>query len=587
MGNNEILTKYVAKFVAHLFRAGMEEVVISPGSRSTPLAILCCHHPQLKTFVHIDERSAGFFALGRARATGKPVGLVCTSGSAAANYYPAIVEAKQSRVPLVVLTADRPHELRDVGAPQAMDQNEMYASYTKWYHDTALPEDCQMMLNYIGKVAMRAVTTANLVPKGVVQINLPFREPLMPDLSNANLWNEVLNGEIEKQRPSIIKGCSTFSMDQLMDLVRLIKQSPKGLIVCGPEMEFHYEKQILALSHILHVPVFVDPLSQMRNITDAHFIHSYDALLRSPLVKEKLRPDWIIRFGAQPVSKVLSQFLETTGFLAIVDRGDGWRDPSHHVDQFYYGDEASFCQTMMDALEQMSVHHENVYLKTWQKIHKEVEKVYKEQPQVFEALEGKVIFPILSHIGNENAMMVANSMPIREMDSFYISGEACGAVYANRGVNGIDGLVSTAIGLAQSYKELTLMIGDLAFFHDLSALLLLKRTGCNLKIILVNNYGGGIFSFLPQAKDETYFEAVFGTPIDLDFEKAAALYELPYERVGLVDANNGISRLYQKEGSALLEVVSDRKKNVQAHQMLWKMICEKIEPLVLQMEARA
>ena len=581
MGNNEILTKYVAKFVACLFQAGMEEVVISPGSRSTPLAILCCHHPRLKTVVHVDERSAGFFALGRAKATGKPVGLVCTSGSAAANYYPAIVEAKQSRIPLVVLTADRPHELRDVGAPQAMDQNEMYASYTKWYHDTALPEDSQMMLDYIGKIAMRAVTTANLLPKGVVQINLPFREPLLPDLSDPNLWGKV---KAKQVYPFVMCAAATFTQSQLTDLMALIKKNAKGLIVCGPEMEFHYKAQIEELAERLNVPVFADPLSQMRQITNAHFIHSYDAILRSQVIKEKLRPNWIIRFGAQPVSKMLSQFMEMAEFLIVVDRGAGWREPSHHVSQFYYGDEASFCTAALDAIGQVDIHRENGYLRIWQNMHAEVKKVYQEQPEIFQTLEGKVIFPILSHIGNENAIMVANSMPIRELDSFYVSGEACRAVYANRGVNGIDGLVSTAIGLAQSYQELTLLIGDLAFYHDLSALLLLRRLPCQLKIILMNNYGGGIFSFLPQAKDETYFEAVFGTPIDLDFKKAAALYDLPYERVELSDANRGISSLYEKEGSALLEVVSDRKQNMLAHQTFWKYIHERIEPLVLNVE---
>ncbi|MBQ7232337.1 MAG: 2-succinyl-5-enolpyruvyl-6-hydroxy-3-cyclohexene-1-carboxylic-acid synthase [Bacillales bacterium] len=579
---NQTLTRYTATFVAHLYQAGMEEVVISPGSRSTPLALLCMHHPKLQTTIHIDERSAGFFALGRAKATRKSVGLICTSGSAAANYYPAIVEAKQSRVSLVVLTADRPHELRDVGAPQAMNQNQMYASYAKWYHETALPECSEMMLRYIGKIAERAVAVSTLTPKGVVHINFPFREPLMPNLADGNLWKNVVGQDDFFVSPPLISATAKFHSTQLKHIFEQITSKTRGLIVCGPEMDSTYHVAIGKLAEKLHIPVFTDILSQLRSMEHPCFIHSYDTLLRSSLVQEKLCPDWIIRFGAAPVSKALSQFMASVPFLAVVDEAADFRDPSHRADVFYCGSVISFCEQILMKENELTL-QKSLYLSIWQTLHKTVQLFYKDCLGHFSDLEGKVVLPVLEQLDENDALMIANSMPIREFDSFYIGAQNCGFVYANRGVNGIDGLVSTAIGLAQSYPRLTLIIGDLAFYHDLSALLLLKQLPCNLKLILINNNGGGIFSFLPQANDQTYFEAVFGTPIDMDFQKAAVLYSLPYACADLADANQKIMELYETEDAAILEIYSDRFKNQKAHEKLWTTICQKIEPIVLEL----
>ena len=579
MKNHDTLTKYVASFVQQLYLSGMEEVVISPGSRSTPLAILFCDHPKIKTFVHVDERSAAFFALGRAKATNRPVGIVCTSGSAAANYYPAIVEAKQSRVPLVVLTSDRPHELRDVGAPQAMNQNQMYASYTKWFHDAALPEQTENMLKYIGKMAMRAVTVANASPKGVVHINLPFREPLMPNLQLPNLWKAV-------QTPvkSVISARKTFESSQLQALHTRMKNYPNGIIVCGPEMERDFTHAVIQLSESYQVPVFVDPLSQMRGVSHANFIHSYDTLLRSMELREKMRPDWMLRFGAQPVSKALSQFMMQAEFLAVIDADEGWRDPAHDVDQFYFGDENHFCTVMAGLADANETRAVNQKLAVWQQLHQKVKEIFKQRTALFSEIEGAVISDILTQMPKDSALMVANSMPIRELDSFDIFGESGYKVYANRGVNGIDGLVSTALGLSVTHGKLTLLIGDLAFYHDCSALILLKKLSSQVKVVLINNHGGGIFSFLPQAKDQTYFETIFGTPLDLDFGKLAAVYDLSYEHIQLADASQGITSLYQKEGSAILEVSSNREKNEQAHRKLWAAVNQEIEQLICQLE---
>lgn len=576
MKNHETLTRYVATLVQQLYCGGMEEVVISPGSRSTPLAILFSHHEAIKTFVHVDERSAAFFALGRARATGKAVGLVCTSGSAAANYYPAIVEAKQGRIPLVVLTADRPHELRDVGAPQAMDQNQMYASYTKWFHDAALPEESADMLKYIGKTAMRAVTVANASPKGVVHLNLPFREPLMPNLELSCLWEGV-----SSSGDPVVYAAKTFACEQLEALYVRIKENPNGIIVCGPEMARDFAAAVIELSSYLQVPVFADPLSQMRAVDHENFIHSYDTLLRSQALCEKMKPSWVIRFGAQPVSKALSQFIAQVEFLAVVDADEGWRAPAHDVAQFYYGDEVSFCQVLSELAAAQKMKLANDRLEIWRELHTRVKEIFTRQKNLFTGIEGVIIPDILANQSDDSVIMVANSMPIRELDSFYISGEAVGKVYANRGVNGIDGLVSTALGLAATHTQLTLLIGDLAFYHDCSALVLLKKLSANIKIILINNQGGGIFSFLPQAKDKTYFEVVFGTPLDLDFQKLAEVYELPYEQSQLADASNAISRLYQLEGAAMLEMISNRAVNEQAHRKLWAAVNQETENLLL------
>src|SRR5699024_9155743 len=303
MEHIEHLTRYTAHFVEELVRSGVTDVVISPGSRSTPLAMTMVEHSSLKAWVIIDERSAAFFALGLAKATERPVAIVCTSGTAAANYFPAVVEAHYSRVPLIVLTADRPHELRDVGAPQAIEQIKLYGDYVKWFQEMALPEATSNMLNYVRSKAVRAVYLAAEGNAGPVHLNFPFREPLVPDFTLENLWGKQDN--LNNSYHAITTGKKELSDYQLEQIVDQLKNKKRGLIVCGPQVEKEFAQAISSLAFEWGLPILADPLSQVRsgNHFKDYVIEGYDAILRNETVRKQLKPDFIIRFGAMPVSK--------------------------------------------------------------------------------------------------------------------------------------------------------------------------------------------------------------------------------------------------------------------------------------------
>ena len=304
MNHQENLTKYVATFVDELVKTGVKDVVISPGSRSTPLALLMAEHPQLKTYINIDERSAAFFALGIAKASRLPVALLCTSGTAAANYYPAVIEAKLSRVPLIVLTADRPHELRDLGAPQAIDQIHLYGKHVKWFSEMALPECNVEMIDYAKVNAARAVTTALQAPAGPVHLNFPFREPLMPKLEPSPFLanTEDIGDQIVLERGNLQLNEQTYESiaKQLSDR--------EGVIICGVIDKPTFVSAVIKLAEKLNYPIIADPLSQLRSgeFPHEHIIDSYDAMLRDERTCEYLTPSVVIRFGGMPVSKPLT-----------------------------------------------------------------------------------------------------------------------------------------------------------------------------------------------------------------------------------------------------------------------------------------
>src|SRR5690625_1425922 len=296
MNHTEKLTRYTANFVDELVCSGLRHVVISPGSRSTPLAMLCTEHERLNEWVLIDERSAAYFALGVARGTKRPVALVCTSGTAAANYFPAIVEAFYARVPLIVLTADRPHELRGIGASQTINQINMYGEFVKDFQEMAPPESTVEMLSYVRSRAARAVRIAEQGNPGPVHLNFPFREPLIPDLSLENIWGE--QGKTDTCYNFTYEGMKRLSVEHLKAISKKISNKQNGLLVCGPQVDETLKGKMTALSEQLQIPILADPLSQLRagEHEKASVISGYDAMFRSQTVREFLKPDYIIRF---------------------------------------------------------------------------------------------------------------------------------------------------------------------------------------------------------------------------------------------------------------------------------------------------
>jgi len=505
------MTNYIAALVDELHELGVCEVVISPGSRSTPLSILFCEH-DFKIFVNVDERSAGFFALGIAKEQVRPVVLVCTSGSAVANYLPAIVEAKYSGVPLIILTADRPHELHNVGAPQAIDQNKIFNNFTKYYEELALPEENESMYRYVRVVMQKAYVSAMSKEYGVVHINVPIRDPLIPDLSKLDFTIGS-----EKNKFEYMEGKNNVSLDNS------IFKNKNGIIICGGDAYSNYHQEVLELGERLKAPILADPISNMRNYSKDIIIDSYDALLKNDHIKKELKPEFIIHFGQVPVSKRLQQFLTMHNESLYIQVGEifNYRNPSLSTKKYINSSPQLFAESIY--IENSS----REYLDKWLNYQKQMREQLKAAINEEDLFEGKLIQKLQSMLPEKSRLVVANSMSIRDMDYFFEARNQNIKVLCNRGANGIDGTISTALGVSASNEPTILLIGDLAFNHDLNGLLIGKTHNLNLIIVLLNNDGCGIFRYLPQSK-EKHFEHLFLTPHGINFEGVKNLYNTIY-----------------------------------------------------------
>ena len=543
------MTNYYAALVDELYQLGVREVVISPGSRSTPLAVLFCEH-DFKIFVNIDERSAGFFALGISKENERPVVLICTSGTAVANYLPAIVEAKYSQVPLIVLTADRPPELRHVGAPQSIDQNKIFGSYVKYYEELALPEENETMYVYVRVVMQKAYSSAMSKGYGAAHINVPIREPLMPDLSKLDFAKGRQSNKFE-----YLKGESLLSFDDS------IFKNRNGLILCGPDAYSSYHDEILELGGCLKAPVLADPLSNLRNFSNNIIIDSYDAFLTNDIIKKELEPQFIIHFGQAPVSKCLQQFLSMHQDVLYLQVAETFQycNPSLSTKKYIISSPAAFA----GAIRIRSSSTE--YLDRWLCYQKKMREKLNNVKDEINLFEGKLIQIMQNMLPRESRLFVSNSMPIRDMDYFFESRNQNIKVLCNRGANGIDGTVSSALGVSASNNPTVLLTGDLAFYHDLNGLLIGKTHSLNLVIVLLNNNGGGIFRYLPQHK-EKYFEYLFLTPHGMNFEGVKTLYDVKYnEAKNYQEFESLFNQALDLQGIKLIEVKIDSELSKMLH----------------------
>lgn len=574
MNHIENLTRYVANFVDELAKSGVQHVVISPGSRSTPLAMLVSEHPKLKEWILVDERSAAFFALGIAKETNRPVALICTSGTAAANYFPAIIEAKHSRVPLIVLTADRPHELRHVGASQTIDQINMYGHFVKHFEEMALPEKSEEMIFYVRSRASRAVHIASSGNEGPVHLNFPFREPLIPNLELNGLWSK----SIEPYHISY-EGEKVLSTEQLKTFFSKVKNEKRGLIVCGPQPDKKLAEQLVKLATEWNIPIIADPLSQIRSCHDEKsvIIDSYDAFLKSKSVRSQLKPDYIIRFGAMPVSKSYLFFLEEHKNVLkfVVENDSEAREPTNFTTELLFTKGVLFCEKMCGLSHEKLVGDD--WLRQWQRkndIAKNIVTTITSETLT----EGETVRYVLQVIPKASRLFIGNSMAVRDLDTFFTVTEKRIYVHANRGVSGIDGIVSTALGVAAATDQhVTLIIGDLAFYHDLNGLLVATQYNLNMTIILINNDGGGIFSFLPQANEKKHFEKLFGTPLQIDFKHSVKMYKGKYFLAeNKKQFISHLKRGYETKGLHVIEVQTNREQNVKWHRQLWHEIEEEL-----------
>lgn len=573
----------VTLFVRELVAAGVTRVVVSPGSRSTPLTIACARQQGLTVYNVLDERSAAFFALGMARATRFPVGLICTSGTAAANYLPAVVEAHYSRIPLVLLTADRPPELRGIGSNQTIWQQQLYGPYVKWFYEMPLPETSSFIMLHARSQAVRAVTTANRAPQGPVHINWPFREPLLAPTP------EEQDDFAQMQLPVPLAKVHTAPLqvqDTAADIAESLKKYRRGLIICGPRDDEFTAAAARELSRQTGWVLLADPLSQARTgcaKDDDRVLWEYDTLLRAwdPDARQAARPEVIIRTGATPTSKVLGECLTLWRGVRhiVVDEAVFANDPFLSATDFVQASPGDWLTALAAHLPLSRADADPDYSALWQAGQTCVQTVTDEYLRASEALsEGRVFVELAEQLPEGSCLFVGNSMPVRDLDSFFPCTPKALRIVANRGASGIDGVVSAALGTAvASGMPCTLVIGDLSFLHDLGGLLAARQQGIRLTIIVIHNDGGGIFSFLPQAQETDVFSH-FSTPHGLSLQAAAALFGGHYTRIDTWSTfRDALAEAQQRNGWSLLELPSDRDDNLTWHRSLWQAVLRQWE----------
>jgi 2-succinyl-5-enolpyruvyl-6-hydroxy-3-cyclohexene-1-carboxylate synthase len=536
-------------FCQELARSGLEQACTSPGSRCTPIVLSLVRQRGIRCFSHLDERSAGFFAVGSAKASGRPVAVTCTSGTAAANLLPAVVEARQARIPLIVLTADRPPELREVGAGQTIDQDRLYGRAAKWFFEVGVHEATPERLRWMRTLACRAYWTALDPPAGPVHLNFPLREPLVLDRplpeDNTARADDQPYVMVEPPPPSRPASGSGPRPDGRL------------LIVAGDRTLDPAE--LAAFAARAGIPVLADPLSGARR-GEAAVAH-YDLLLREREFTDAHRPQYVFRVGDLPTSKPLRQWLAglTDVPQIAVDPDWIWQDPDAVVGMRLRGS--------LPTPEGLSV--ERGWLSSWQQADATAAAVI-ERTLGSELSEPLVARCLGDWLPTEATLFVASSMPIRDVEEFAAGRPDPPRVLSNRGANGIDGTLSSAFGAAAATSgPVVLLIGDVALAHDIGGLLAWRRLRVPVVIVLLNNDGGGIFHFLPVAQEGEAFEEHVATPHGLDFAHAAALYGCDHVRPGsLHELHEALEHGLASRAGTLIEVQTRREANLELHRQV-------------------
>ena len=558
--------------VEELVRNGVDFFCVSPGSRSTPLVAAISENPKAKSLVHFDERGSAFAALGYARATGRPAVWITTSGTAVANGLPAIVEASTDSVPMLCLTADRPPELRQTGANQTIIQPNIFGDYVRWSFDLPAPDlsvDPASVLTTVDQ----AVYRAGRAPKGPVHLNTMFREPFLtePEVQDEldfglDLWRE---GEgpythYSDTKPSI----DSAEVELLWERLRTARP---GIIVAGRLGASAQGEAVARLAETLDWPVLADISSQIRLGDLEKSVAYHDVLLADGRFWEEHKPDVVLHFGGRALSKRLEQALGSSapGTYVVVRENPFRMDPSHQVTQSVEADIVEFCAMLSEAVKSRPATPVDGWSAGWREASVRVGSLIDDQLSGDENLgEPSVARLVSRHIPEDHGLVLASSMPIRDMDTFAATDGNTVPVAANRGASGIDGTVATAAGFARGLgKPVTLVIGDLALLHDLNSLAMLKDLP--VIVVAINNDGGGIFSFLPVAQEGKIFEPYFGTPHGLNFEAAAGMFGLSYEHPGTIsEFLESYHSACSKNTSTLIEITTDRVANVALHKDL-------------------
>ncbi len=607
MDDSGLTTAWSRAFVDELARLGVGNIALAPGSRSTPLVMACARDDRFKIWTHLDERCAGFFALGVGKDSGTPCAVITTSGTAAANLLPAVVESHQSGVPLLMLTADRPPLLRGTDANQTIDQFKLYGSHVRNHFQLGEPK--WRDLERIRTIACRAFWETQGINPGPVHVNFAFEKPLEPEemeirLSHGGgLRDSIgLNGRPEgKPFVTITRASRRVSSSKIGEIQSLIEQAERGLIVVGGGLKTESGAEAIhKFSKVSGFPILADPLSGVRfgpngknlRISKAHLICNHSRL------REVLRPDLIVRIGITPMSETVSTFLQECREVPqiVISAGNNWGDHLAVSSHYVPSDEESFLSSLNDLNTRGKVNLE--WREGWEKFDRAVEDVLLENSKRY--FEGNIIRSIEGLVPSDAVLFVSNSMPIRDLDVFGSDRTEALNVCGNRGASGIDGIVSTVAGIAGSrmnrLKEenipeglsneefdvpVVAVLGDIAFCHDMNGLLSIAKYQLNIVMVVINNDGGGIFHKLPIREYEPEFTSYFTTPHALEFEAAAELYGIPYRKVvdlsGLAEV---FSDLVIEKGPKILEIQVDREENWRCHREIVEAVNSRIDELL-------
>ena len=603
-------TVWASVLAETLQRLGLTTAVICPGSRSAPLTIAFAQNNKIETIPILDERSASFFALGIAQKSGLPAALICTSGTAAANFYPAIIEARESRIPLLIFTADRPPELRDCHAGQAIDQVKIYGNYPNWQAELAIPSASIEMLDYLRQTIVYAIERSIFPTKGPVHLNIPFRDPLVPvpDLAVEALETQfnpqhffaglepIFAGESSTlPSPPLFRGGEESTMQQW-------HKCSKGIIIAGvsqPQFAEKYCSAIAQISQLLNWPVLAEGLSPVRNYAqlNPHLISTYDLILRNRELADKLIPEIAIQIGDLPTSKELRNWLDKTQPKRYII------DPSHHNFDPLHGktihlrtsvENLATILTLVPPLNKgestlvpplnkgestlvpplnkgglggVLTSPSNEYLQLWRNTEIQVrETIDQKISAINKIIEPKVSWLLSQILPPATPIFIANSMPVRDVEFFWKPNNLEIKPFFNRGANGIDGTLSTALGVAHRNQSSIMLTGDLALLHDTNGFLIKNKFVGHLTIILINNNGGGIFEMLPVAKFDPPFEEFFATPQHINFAQLCATYGVEHEVIEDWEQFKQKLISLPNSGIRVLELQTDRRSDAKWRQ---------------------
>ncbi len=576
-----------------LARCGLQFVIVSPGSRSTPLVLAAATDARLRVITQIDERSAGFMGLGVGKMTGAPAALITTSGTAVANLLPAVVEAAQSETPLVVLTADRPPWLRGADANQTIEQRGIFGGYVRFFEELFPGEVSERGLRHLRSVACRAIAAALGDPAGPVHLNLPFAKPLEPTPIPGDLPTELANGltpgsggrdggepwtRVRPMRPGPSEADIAYASEAL-------SQARSPVLIAGVvPRPWEVGPVLRKAASTLGIPLLADVLSGSRypggdpRAKAAPVVGGYDLALSNSTIRGSLRPDLIIRFGSAPTSSSLASWLYSLEGVPhlVVSGGGRWKDHAGLATRLISADPARFIEALLIA-EPDSLNRSAVAVSQWGEVEADLRK-HVSGPLMTPRFEGSVVAEVARRIGSEDILFVSNSMPVRDVGTFVPSRERSLMVIGNRGASGIDGIVSTAAGVSlASGRRVVVITGDLALLHDSNGLSSLTGPGIRVFLVVLNNNGGGIFHFLPIREIEPAFTPLFATPHGRDLGVLAAFHGLPYlflegrfgrsvsasdtDSDGALDLDEAWTIAMDWEGSGMLEVRTDRDQN--------------------------